>query len=83
MTTLTVTAKGQVTLRKELLDHLGVKPGDRIEVDLLPDGKASIRADRKGKPVEHLFGLLKREGDRSLSLEEIDELIKDGWARRR
>ena len=26
MSTLTVTAKGQVTLRKELLEHLGVHP---------------------------------------------------------
>ena len=27
---LTVTAKGQVTLRQELLRHLGVKPGEQI-----------------------------------------------------
>lgn len=83
MTTLTVTAKGQVTLRKELLDHLGVRPGEKIELELLPDGKASIQAERKGKPIEHLFGLLKRDGEKPLSLEKIDELTKDGWARRR
>jgi hypothetical protein len=29
MSTLTVTAKGQVTLRKDLLQHMGVHPGDR------------------------------------------------------
>ncbi|HEX5319351.1 MAG TPA: AbrB/MazE/SpoVT family DNA-binding domain-containing protein, partial [Stellaceae bacterium] len=28
MTTLTVTAKGQVTLRKNLREHLGIRPGD-------------------------------------------------------
>jgi bifunctional DNA-binding transcriptional regulator/antitoxin component of YhaV-PrlF toxin-antitoxin module len=83
MASLTVTAKGQVTLRKELLDHLGVKPGEKIAFDLLPDGKASIQAEKKGKPIEHLFGFLKREGERPLSLEEIDEIIKDSWARRR
>ena len=38
MTTLTVTAKGQVTLKKDLLKHLGVQPGQRLEVDLLPGG---------------------------------------------
>ncbi|MFN9685015.1 MAG: AbrB/MazE/SpoVT family DNA-binding domain-containing protein, partial [Cyanobacteriota bacterium] len=27
MATLTVTAKGQVTLRQDLLRHLGVQPG--------------------------------------------------------
>jgi bifunctional DNA-binding transcriptional regulator/antitoxin component of YhaV-PrlF toxin-antitoxin module len=29
MSTLTVTAKGQVTLRKDVLEHLGVHPGER------------------------------------------------------
>ena len=33
MHTLTITAKGQVTLRQSLLKHLGVKPGDPIEVE--------------------------------------------------
>ncbi len=32
MITLTVTAKGQVTLRKDLLQHLGVEPGQKIEI---------------------------------------------------
>ena len=83
MTTLTITSKGQVTLRKEVLEHLGVRPGDKIAVDLRPDGEASIRAERKSRPIEGLFGLLKREGEQPLSLEEIDEVIKDSWARKR
>jgi hypothetical protein len=33
MATLTVTAKGQVTLRRDLLEHLGVRPGEKITVD--------------------------------------------------
>jgi antitoxin PrlF len=32
MATLTVTAKGQVTLGKELLEHLRVRPGEKITV---------------------------------------------------
>ena len=38
MHTLTITAKGQVTLSQSLLKHLGVKPGDPIEVEQMPDG---------------------------------------------
>jgi hypothetical protein len=34
MVILTVTARRQVTLRKEVLQHLGIKPGDKIELDL-------------------------------------------------
>ena len=37
MATLTVTSRGQVTFRKEVLQHLGVKPGDKIELQLLPE----------------------------------------------
>jgi bifunctional DNA-binding transcriptional regulator/antitoxin component of YhaV-PrlF toxin-antitoxin module len=39
MTTLTVTARGQVTFRKDILRHLGIQPGEKIELDLLPDGR--------------------------------------------
>jgi bifunctional DNA-binding transcriptional regulator/antitoxin component of YhaV-PrlF toxin-antitoxin module len=37
MSTLTVTAKGQVTLRKDILQHLGVHPGDKIAVEKLAE----------------------------------------------
>jgi AbrB family looped-hinge helix DNA binding protein len=40
MSTLTVTARGQVTIRKEVLQHLGIQPGEKIELYLLPDGRA-------------------------------------------
>jgi antitoxin PrlF len=32
MNPVTITAKGQVTLRKDLLKHLGVRPGEKIAV---------------------------------------------------
>jgi len=48
MKALTVTAKGQVTLRKDLLEHLGVQPGDKIAVDKLPGGRIEIKP--RGRP---------------------------------
>ncbi|HEY4815529.1 MAG TPA: hypothetical protein VIH58_12660 [Chthoniobacterales bacterium] len=48
MTTLTITAKGQVTLKQELLKHLGVGPEERIEADKLPDGR--IRSESACAP---------------------------------
>ena len=44
MTTLTVTARGQVTFRKDVLRHLGIKPGEKIELSLLPGGAAALKA---------------------------------------
>jgi AbrB family looped-hinge helix DNA binding protein len=50
MSTLTVTAKGQVTLRKDLLEHLGVHPGEKVTVDKLPDGRIEVKTARpRGK----------------------------------
>jgi len=78
--TLTVTAKGQVTLRKELLEHLGVRRGSKIEVDLLPDGRAQLRAAKKTGSIEDFFGSLYLPGTNTLTLEEINEVIEKGWA---
>ena len=44
MTVLTITAKGQVTLKQDLLKHLGVSPGEKIDADKLPDGRIVVRA---------------------------------------
>jgi AbrB family looped-hinge helix DNA binding protein len=44
MSILTVTAQGQVAFPKEVLQHLGIKPGATIELDLLPNGRAELRA---------------------------------------
>ena len=40
MTALTVTAKGQITLRRGLLQHLGIAPGQQLEVDKLDELRA-------------------------------------------
>ena len=66
MTILTVTSKGQVTLRKEVLAHLGLKPGDKVAVGLLPDGKAELSKATSTRGLEAFFGSLKRPGERPL-----------------
>jgi AbrB family looped-hinge helix DNA binding protein len=79
MTTLTITAKGQITLKKELLDKLGLAPGDKLEVDLLPERRLVLRPKGKGK-IEDFFGLFYDPGRKPVSIEEMNEVISDGWA---
>jgi AbrB family looped-hinge helix DNA binding protein len=83
MSKLTVTAKGQVTLRKDLLEHLGVHPGERIAVDKLPDGRIEMKAVRPGGSISDVFNLLKREKGPSLSIEEMNRIAARGWAGKR
>lgn len=83
MTTLTVTSKGQVTFRKDILAHLGVAPGQKIDVDKLPDGRIEVKAapfaEQRGD-ISDLFGIAKRPGQRVVSIEEMNEVIRKGWA---
>jgi len=79
MSTLTVTAKGQVTLRKDILEHLGVGPGAQIDVTKLPDGRIEVRAAPAGE-ISALFGMLEKTGGPSLSIDEMNEIARQGWA---
>ena len=83
MSTLTVTAKGQVTLRKDLLKHLGVNPGEKITVDKLPDGRIEVKAARSRGKISDAFGFLKRKNGPSLSIGEMNEIAARGWAGKR
>jgi antitoxin component of MazEF toxin-antitoxin module len=83
MSTLTITAKGQVTLRRDLLKHLGVQPGERVSVDKLPDGRIEVKAARPTGKISDVFNLLRRENAPALSIKDIDEAAKRGWAGRR
>jgi bifunctional DNA-binding transcriptional regulator/antitoxin component of YhaV-PrlF toxin-antitoxin module len=83
MSTLTVTAKGQVTLRQDILKHLGVHPGEKIAVDKLPDGRIEVKAARPTGKISDAFNFLKRKNGRSLSIEDMNKVAARGWAGRR
>jgi AbrB family looped-hinge helix DNA binding protein len=80
MAALTITSRGQITLRKELLNHLGLKPGETIEVDKLPDGKLSLSAKRRTGTIQDFIGCLAGESDVVLTIDEMNEIIAKGWA---
>ena len=80
MPTLTITTKGQVTLRKEILEHLGAGPGDKVAVEILPGGRIAVRAAKPAGDISGIFGMLKGENGPRLSIEEIGAIAADGWA---
>jgi len=77
---LTVTAKGQVTLRKEVLDHLGVTPGEKIAVEFLSSGRAEVRAAKAPASIDGFIGYLKRPEMPTLSVSDMNEIAAQGWA---
>jgi hypothetical protein len=73
MSPLTVTAKGQVTLRRDLLCHLGLQPGQQIEVPAAaPPGH-----------IDDFMGLLAGRTCKLASLPELRQAAEQGWAGQR
>jgi bifunctional DNA-binding transcriptional regulator/antitoxin component of YhaV-PrlF toxin-antitoxin module len=80
MATLTVTSRGQVTFRKKVLQHLGIEPGDKVELDLLPDGRGVLRAARPSGEIGDFFGVLAGKTKKVATVEEMNEAAAHGWA---
>ncbi len=81
MTTLTITAKGQVTLKQDLLKHLGVSPGEKVEADKLPDGRIVVRAAAQDGRIADFIGCLSRKKGTKLTIDEMNEIVAQGWAK--
>jgi antitoxin PrlF len=80
MATLTVTTRGQITIRKDVLQHMGIQPGERIELSKLPDGGITLRAARPTGSIDKFIGLLAGKTKKVATIDEINEAAAAGWA---
>jgi AbrB family looped-hinge helix DNA binding protein len=74
-----ITVKGQATIPKAIRKHLGLKPGDRVKFFIHPDGTVVLLPML---PASSLRGMLKRPGQRPVTIEEMDEAIAAGASKR-
>jgi antitoxin PrlF len=72
MVSLAITEEGQVTLVPDLLQHLGLKPGERIAFEKLPSGELRIRAAEPNGALGNVTW--------PLSLEQLKRIMAAGWA---
>ncbi|KST59371.1 DNA-binding protein [Methylobacterium sp. GXS13] len=82
MASLAVTAKGQVTLKRDLLRHLGIKPGERIDFEKLPGGELRVRAARPSGTIDKFLHALdgKVTLDKPLTIEAMNAIAEAGWS---
>jgi bifunctional DNA-binding transcriptional regulator/antitoxin component of YhaV-PrlF toxin-antitoxin module len=80
MTTLTVTSKGQVTFKQDLLKHLGVRPGQKIEVEKTPHGGITVKAVQKQKEIADFIGCLAQQPTATLTIDEMNVITTQAWA---
>ncbi|MEX6506937.1 AbrB/MazE/SpoVT family DNA-binding domain-containing protein [Jiella sp. M17.18] len=92
-TTLTITETGGVTLGEDLLDHLGVKPGEQVAAERDAAGRVTLHAvETPKKPadpprtrgIEDTFAMLNHLAHGPApTIEELNEIIADAWAGKR
>lgn len=75
--------QGQVTLPRAILRHLGIRPGERIELSFLPNAQMLLRKARSSGSIDDFIGLLKGKRKKIASLKEIHEATLRGWARQK
>jgi AbrB family looped-hinge helix DNA binding protein len=80
MPTATLTSKGQLTLPRQVREHLKVGTGDTVDFVIGDDGDVRVRAG--DVDVADLKGLLKQPGRRPVTLEDMDIAIKRAQRRR-
>ena len=83
MSTLTITAKGQITLKQELLRHLNVVPGQKVAVEKLPDGRLALGVAKPTGSIEDFIGCLAKPGTPRLTIAQIKKITEDAWAGKR
>lgn len=72
MTTLTVNARGQVTFSKAVLQHLGIKTGEKLEILLLPDSKVMLSAPRQTGTIADFIGMFAGRTSKVVTIEEMN-----------
>jgi antitoxin PrlF len=68
-----LTTKGQITIPKEVRDHLGVETRDRLSFVMQEDGTVIVKPITRH--VRELGGFLRRPGQRPVSGDEMDDAI--------
>jgi antitoxin PrlF len=71
MAIATLTSKGQITLPKEVREHLHLGEGDRLEFVIRSDGKVQVQP--LAGSYRKLMGMLARAGRLSPSDEALDQ----------
>ena len=74
MAASTITSKGQITIPKAVRDALKLNAGDKIEFVVTDKREALIRPI--SKKVDDVFGILHKPDQKKVSIEEMNEGIR-------
>lgn len=64
-------------MKQDLLKHLGVSPGEQVEVTKLPLGRIIVRAADQDGSIVDFIGCLSQRGRRKLTIDEMSKIVTD------
>ncbi len=70
-----ITVKGQATIPKEIRQHLGLKPGDRLKFFVHPDGTVVLLPKL---PARSLRGMLRKGHRRPVAIARMTKAVAEG-----
>jgi AbrB family looped-hinge helix DNA binding protein len=76
MASATITSKGQVTIPKEIRNHLKLETGSKVDFVIGENGE--VKVIPLSVPVEALSGVLHRKDMKAATLEEMEISIRKG-----
>ena len=76
MPSATITTKGQVTIPREIREHLNLDTGSKVEFVI--DEQGIVKLLPLNVPIQSLSGILYRPGMNTATLEEMEAAIKEG-----
>jgi len=77
MSTATVTSKGQITLPQDVRNDLALKVGDKVSFEKV-GGSYMLRPQNRS--IMELAGVLRRPGEKALTVEEMNEQLGEALA---
>lgn len=80
MVRVTIGMRGQVILDPDMMEELGVKPGDEVEIAVPSQSVNTGRIADVRRPASALLGLFAHKARRPVSIEEMNDAIAAGWA---
>ena len=80
----TISSKGQITVPKRVRDTLGLRPGTRVEFELIPEGALLRKGHRGGgRAVDRVAGILSRTERTDTLIDAMRGSAPAAWKRRR
>lgn len=76
MAKATLTSKGQITIPKEIRDHLGLSAGDRLDFQIADGG--AVLVEPETVDFRSLRAVLKPRAGRKVSLSDMDRAVRRG-----